>query len=188
MFECMNTIKSSYAHFLKTYVVLASHSKTYPAVDKARFEILINKFNILSSALSIDDCFKIFDSANKGEPLNRPQFLSALLLLVHAKFLQPAAREHARRVVKRMSSKAVTTKVDSSYLIIDMSGGVKHFFDILLPKFAAKRTWQEFRTVFVQKPKISQILIDHMTFLRRVYSAWSEISDNKRLFSHDSSL
>jgi len=64
---------------------------------------------------------------------------------------------------------------------------VRHFFEKLLPGFARKRTWQEFRAI-VQKPKTSQILINNMTILRRVYSQWSEIYNNKRRFTIEHSV
>ena len=41
------------------------------------------------------------------------------------------------------------------YLINDMVRGVRHFFENLLGKFSAKRTWQEFRGAYVQKVKVS---------------------------------
>ena len=69
-----------------------------------------------------------------------------------------------------------------------MVRGVRHFFENLLIKFSAKRTWQEFRSSYVQKVKVSQILISYMTILRRVYSNWSEIILNKRLFSQHRAL
>ena len=66
--------------------------------------------------------------------------------------------------------------------INDMSGGIKWFFESKLIRFSEKRTWQEFRGVYVQKAKVSQILIDNMTILRRIYSQWSVVLNNKRSF------
>ena len=82
-----------------------------------------------------------------------------------------------------MSSTTMTVKLPNEYLINDMNRGVKHLFEVLLVKFSAKRTWQEFRALYVQKAKVSQILIAHMTILRRIYSSWSQILNNKRHFS-----
>ena len=41
----------------------------------------------------------------------------------------------------------------------------------------------EFRDEYSQKPKVSQIMIEHMTILRRIYSNWSQIDKSKRIFS-----
>ena len=88
-----------------------------------------------------------------------------------------------KRMIRRMSSRMITVKIPSECFINDICLGVKHFLEILLAKFSGKRTWQEFRGAFVQKTKVTQILIDNMTILRRVYSNWSQIVNNKRLFS-----
>ena len=53
------------------------------------------------------------------------------------------------RMITRLSSRNLTAKLPSEYLISDMSRGVKHLFEVLLVKFSAKRTWQEFRQQYV---------------------------------------
>ena len=81
-----------------------------------------------------------------------------------------------------MSSSLTNIKLPSDLTISDLTSGVRHFFERLIPRFAQKRTWQEYRQI-VQKPKTCHILIQNMTNLRRVYSQWSEIVNNKRRFT-----
>ena len=76
-----------------------------------------------------------------GKDLNRPQFLKAILQLVYAKYLRPKAQEHMKRMISRMSSALSISKLSPEFTISDMSAGVRHFFEKLIPKFASKRTW-----------------------------------------------
>ena len=95
-----------------------------------------------------------------------------------------------KRMITRISSRTVTTavKMPQEYFINDIVGGAKHVFETLVKKWSRKRTWEEFRGYYVQKVKVSQILIENMTILRRIYSSWSEIIFNKRLFSQHRAL
>lgn len=71
----------------------------------------------------------------------------AILQVVYAKYLRPKAVKATQRLIKRMSSKLSKMAIPSDYMINDMSGGVKNFFEVLIPKFNAKRTSLEFRVV-----------------------------------------
>ena len=119
--------------------------------------------------LSVEKSFKIFDKSGCGKDLNRPQFLKAILNLIYAKYLRPKAQEHIRTMVRRISSTVSNSKLQADYTINDLNSGARYIFERLIPKFASKRTWQEFR-VIVQKPKTSQVLINSMKVLRRIYS------------------
>ena len=55
--ECQNLLKQHYVPFLKMYQVLAAHSANFPLVDKPRFEVMCQKMNLITTALSLNDCF-----------------------------------------------------------------------------------------------------------------------------------
>lgn len=76
-----------------------------------------------------------------GKDLNRPQLLKAVLHVVFAKYLRPKAQLHMQRMIKRMSSTVSISQLPSDFTISDMSGGVRHFFEKVIPKFSSKRTW-----------------------------------------------
>ena len=151
-------------------------------MDLPRFEVFVNKMNILSSSLSRQTCFKIFDRVGQGHDLSRSQFLQAIVQIIFAKYLRPKAKNLIERMIKRASNSANKLKLPSDYIVSDLLSGIRQFFEILIPKFVQKRTWQEFRLI-VQKKRTSQILIKEMAIIRRVYASWSEIVSNKRFFS-----
>lgn len=176
---------------MKTFAVLSSHSKQFPLVDMARWELFCQCLNLLSSSFDINSCFEVFRKAcNNGFGLSRPQFLKAIVLLVFAKYLRPEAQSHMRRMITRISSRNVANvvKLPKEFMINDLVTGIRHVFKSLLRKFSRKRTWQEFRTYYVHRVQVSQILIDNMTILRRIYSNWSEIINNKRQFTQSRAL
>lgn len=190
MFEIHQIIKNNYQFFMKTHAVLSAHSFSFPLVDKPRWELFCQCLQLWNSSFEVSDCFKVFHKCCDGFGLSRPGFLKAIIVLIKAKYLRPEAQSHMKRMITRISSRTVATavKMPQEYFINDMVRGVRHFFENLLVRFSAKRTWQEFRSSYVQKVKVSQILISYMTILRRVYSNWSEIILNKRLFSQHRAL
>ena len=66
--------------------------------------------------------------------------------------------------------------------------GIQHMFDKNLLVFALKRNWNEFRDACVHHPKVSDILVDHMNYLRRIYARYSHIVRGGTLFEVEDGL
>ena len=51
-----------------------------------------------------------------------------------------------------------------------------------LTDFAEKRNWNEFRDAYVLHPKVAEILVDNMMYLRRIY--FKNTKNNDHIANH----
>ena len=57
-----------------------------------------------------------------------------------------------------------------------------------LTDFAEKRNWNEFRDAYVLHPKVADILVDNMAYLRRIYFKNTKIALGRGYFKIEDGL
>ena len=70
----------------------------------------------------------------------------------------------------------------------DIASALQLLYDRNLQNFAERRNWSEFRDLYVHHPRVADILVDNMNYLRRIYISNGHLANGRAIFSAEDSL
>ena len=120
----------------------------------------------------------MFKDLSEGKRrLNRPEFLKTMILIAQYKY-QYQGKHYETILEQKHQYKQLR----------DIASAIQMLYDHNLQNFAERRNWSEFRDLYVHHPRVADILVDNMNYLRRIYITNGHLANGRAIFSSEDSL